>query len=111
PVRCRRLSRRGRARRSEGSPPRVIVTADVGYDRGKVAPLKPVVDEAVAHSPCIEKVVVVRRQKPGITLSSPKEIDWDDWLKEQKAVCAPEVMDAEDPLYFLYTSGTTGKPK
>jgi len=99
------------ASRIEDSQPSVIITADVGFDRGKVVPLKPVVDEAVAHSPCIEKVVVVRRQKPAITLSSPKEIDWDDWLKEQKAVCAPEVMDAEDPLYFLYTSGTTGKPK
>jgi len=99
------------ASRIEDSQPRVIVTADVGYDRGKVVPLKPVVDEAVAHSPCIEKVVVVRRQKPGVTLSSPKEIDWDDWLKVENSFCAPEVMDAEDPLYFLYTSGTTGKPK
>src|SRR2546428_559546 len=99
------------ASRIEDSQPRVILTADVGFDRGKVVPLKPVVDEAVAYSPCIEKVVVVRRQKPAITLSSPKELDWDDWLNNQQAVCAPEVMDAEDPLYFLYTSGTTGKPK
>src|SRR5207302_164486 len=99
------------ASRIEDSQPRVILTADVGFDRGKIVPLKPVVDEAVAYSPCIEKVVVVRRQKPGITLSSPKELDWDDWLNNQQAVCAPEVMDAEDPLYFLYTSGTTGKPK
>src|SRR2546422_1477070 len=99
------------ASRPQSSPPRVILPADVGFDRGKVVPLKPVVDEAVAYSPCIEKVVVVRRQKPGITLSSPKELDWDDWLNNQQAVCAPEVMDAEDPLYFLYTSGTTGKPK
>src|SRR5207245_10008582 len=99
------------ASRIEDSQPRVIVTADVGYDRCKVVPLKPVVDEAVAHSPCIEKVVVVRRQKPGVTLSSPKEIDWDDWLKVENAFCAPEVMDADDTLYFLYTSGTTGTPK
>src|SRR2546427_122643 len=99
------------ASRIEDSQPRVILTADVGFDRGKIVPLKPVVDEAVTYSPCIEKVVVVRRQKPAITLSSPKELDWDDWLNNQQAVCAPEVMDAEDPLYFLYTSGTTGKPK
>ncbi len=99
------------ANRIEDSQPRVIITADVGYDRGKVIPLKPVVDEAVAGSPSIERVVVVRRQQPGITLSGPREIDWNDWLKCEKTVCPPEVMDAEDPLYFLYTSGTTGKPK
>ncbi len=99
------------ASRIDDSRPRVIITADVGYDRGKSIPLKPVVDEAVANSPSIETVVVVRRQKPGIPLSGPKEIDWNDWLKGEKAVCPPEVMDAEDPLYFLYTSGTTGTPK
>ena len=99
------------ASRIDDSRPRVIITADVGFDRGKVVPLKPVVDQAVASSPSIEKVVVVRRQKPGVELSGPKEIDWNDWLKSEKAACPPEVMDAEDPLYFLYTSGTTGKPK
>ena len=99
------------ASRIEDSQPRIIITADVGYDRGKVLPLKPIVDQAVAGSPSIEKVVVVRRQQPGIPLSGPKEIDWHDWLKGEKTVCPPEVMDAEDPLYLLYTSGTTGKPK
>ena len=99
------------ASRIDDSQSRVIITADVGYDRGKVIQLKPVVDQAVASSPSIEKVVVVRRQKPAITLAGPKEIDWGDWLKCEKTACPPEVMDAEDPLYFLYTSGTTGKPK
>jgi len=99
------------ASRIEDSQPRVIITADVGYDRGKVVPLKPVVNDAVANSPSIEKVVVVHRQNSGVAISAPKEIDWNDWLKSEKATCPSEVMDAEDPLYFLYTSGTTGKPK
>ncbi len=99
------------ASRIEDSRPRVIITADVGYDRGKVVPLKLVVDEAVANSPSIETVVVVRRQKPGVTLSGPKEVDWEAWLEGEKASSPPEVMSSEDPLYFLYTSGTTGKPK
>ena len=97
--------------RLEDSQPRVIITADVGYDRGKVIPLKPVVDEAVANAPFIEKVVVVRRQEPGIPLDGSKEIGWTEWLKDEQPTCPPEIMDSEDPLYFLYTSGTTGKPK
>jgi acetyl-CoA synthetase len=99
------------ASRLADSQPKVIITADVGYDRGKRVPLKPVVDEAVAASPSIQTVVVVRRQQPAIALSAPKELDWIEWLKGASANSSPEVMDSEDPLYFLYTSGTTGKPK
>ncbi|MBM4134141.1 MAG: acetate--CoA ligase [Nitrospira sp.] len=90
---------------------RVVITADVGYDRGKVIKLKPVVDQAVANCGSVETVVVVRREKPGVPLAAPKEVDWDDWLAGEKPVCEAVPLDAEAPLYILYTSGTTGKPK
>jgi acetyl-CoA synthetase len=90
---------------------RLVITADVGYDRGKAVNLKSVVDQAVANCGCVETVVVVRREQPGISLSSPKEIDWQNWLRGEKATCPAEPLDSETPLYILYTSGTTGKPK
>jgi acetyl-CoA synthetase len=99
------------ATRIQDAEARVVITADVGYDRGKVIQLKPVVDQALANCYTVERVVVVRRLKPEIALSSPKEIDWYDWLEPQKTVCPAEQLDSEDPLYILYTSGTTGKPK
>jgi acetyl-CoA synthetase len=97
--------------RIQDAESRLIITADVGYDRGKAIQLKPVVDQAVAHCRTIEHVVVVRREKSGVTLAAPKEIDWEDWLKDQPAACEAEPLDSESPLYILYTSGTTGKPK
>ncbi|RMH03203.1 MAG: acetate--CoA ligase [Nitrospirae bacterium] len=97
--------------RIQDAEARLIITADVGYDRGKVIPLKPVVDEAIVQCPTIEKTVVVRREHPGMALSAPNEIDWTDWLADQSAHCDPVPVDAETPLYILYTSGTTGKPK
>lgn len=90
---------------------RLVITADVGYDRSKVIQLKPVVDQAVAKCPSVEHVVVVRREQPGVPLSAPKELDWDAWLKDHKTSCEAERLDSETPLYILYTSGTTGKPK
>jgi acyl-coenzyme A synthetase/AMP-(fatty) acid ligase len=99
------------ASRIQDAEARVVITADVGYDRGKTINLKGVVDDAVRTCPSVEKVVVVRRESPGVALAAPKEIDWVEWLQTQSAVCQAEALDAETPLYILYTSGTTGKPK
>jgi acetyl-CoA synthetase len=99
------------ASRIQDAEARLVITADVGYDRGKTIDLKGVVDQAVANCGSVEKVVIVRREKSGEPLSAPREIDWHDWLKAEKPVCEAMPLDAEHPLYILYTSGTTGKPK
>ena len=97
--------------RIQDAEARLVITADVGYDRGKSTNLKSVVDEAVAACSSVERVVVVRRESPGISLAAPKQLDWGEWLAAQKPSCPAEALDSEDPLYILYTSGTTGKPK
>jgi acetyl-CoA synthetase len=97
--------------RIQDAESRLVITADVGYDRGKAIQLKPVVDQAVVHCQTVEHVVVVRREQPGVALAAPKEIDWVECLKDQPAACEAEPLDSETPLYILYTSGTTGKPK
>jgi acetyl-CoA synthetase len=97
--------------RLEDAQARVIVTADVGYRRGKTINLKAIVDEAVAGLDIVEKIVVHRRSTPAINLDSSREIDFYELCNTQPTTCPAEIMDAEDPLFILYTSGSTGAPK
>jgi acetyl-CoA synthetase len=88
---------------------RVIICADVGYRRGKPVDLKSIMDEAIDTLEFVQKVVVFSRQG-SFQQQSPREVDFNT-LFNFPADCPAEDMDSEDPLFILYTSGTTGKPK
>ena len=89
---------------------KVVITADVGYRRGNEVDLKGICDQSVAGLDLVENVVVWSR-KGSPDSPGPKEVDFDQLMAESAVDCPAEEMDSEDPLYILYTSGTTGKPK
>ena len=90
---------------------KVLITADGGYRRGDVVPLKANADTALENAPSVEKVVVVRRTGGDIAMKEGRDLDYAELIAAAAPDCAAEPMDAEDMLYILYTSGTTGKPK
>jgi acetyl-CoA synthetase len=88
-----------------------IITADGGWRRGSIVPLKAAVDEALPNCPTVQNVVVVKRTENDVTMQQGRDHWWHDIIADLSDVCEAEHLDAEDPLYILYTSGSTGKPK
>ncbi len=100
------------AERNNDAQAKLIVTADGGWRRGKEVMLKRAVDESLAKSPTVEKVVVVRRTGDLHTKMEPdRDYWWHDLMEDVTADCEPTAVDSEHPLFILYTSGSTGKPK
>ncbi len=106
------FSARSLRERIEDAGAKLVITADGGWRRGRVHPLKPNVDEALAEGcPSVRHVLVVRRAGNEVPWKSGRDLDWAEALRVQPAECPPVPLPAEHPLFILYTSGSTGKPK
>ena len=92
------------------SKSKILITADGGYRRGKIVKLKEVVDDAIKDIDFVDHVVVLERIKNKITMSSKDKL-WNDLMVDASDLCDAEKLNSDHPLYILYTSGTTGKPK
>src|SRR2546428_246858 len=99
------------AGRINDSEAKVLVTADGGYRKGNVVPLKRNADDAVAQTASIEKVLVVRRTKQDVPWTPRRDVWWHEIVDRQKPECPAESLESEHMLYLLYTSGTTANPK
>ena len=97
--------------RIEDAQAKLVITSDGGYRRGSASALKPAVDEAVQQTPSVEHVVVVRRTGQDVAWDDSRDLWWHDLVGRQSSLHEAQAFDSEHPLYILYTSGTTGKPK
>lgn len=96
--------------RVEDSGSKIIITADGGFRRGKIIPLKSLVDEAIQDVESVEHVIVLERAKNQIKLGERDKL-WSKLVDESSDICKAEILQSTHPLFILYTSGTTGKPK
>ncbi len=99
------------ADRNNDARARLVITADGGWRRGKVVPLKANVDAALGRSPTVEKCIVLQRVDQPIDMKPGRDLWWHDLMAGASADCPARPFDSEHPLYVLYTSGSTGKPK
>ncbi|MET0269567.1 MAG: acetate--CoA ligase [Sphingomonas sp.] len=99
------------ANRIQDCDSRLVITADQGKRGGRRVALKANVDEAVAHCPSVETVIVVRHAGGDVPMQDGRDVDYAEAVAAASPDCAAEAMGAEDPLFILYTSGSTGKPK
>ncbi len=97
--------------RIDDAQAKLVITADGQHRRGAIMPLKPAVDEAVEHTPSVEHVLVVKRTGGAVGWTDARDVWWHDIVESQSTHHSPEAFDSEHPLFILYTSGTTGKPK
>lgn len=99
------------ADRNNDAGAKMVITADGGWRRGKVVPLKQNVDAALAKSPTVEKCIVVNRCNQKVDMKAGRDFWWHELAADASPDCLAEQLDSEHPLYLLYTSGSTGKPK
>jgi acetyl-CoA synthetase len=97
--------------RIEDAECKLLITSDGQFRRGKPAPMKENTDEAVKDTPSIEHVLVVKRTETDVPWTEGRDVWWHDVVEKQSAEHTAEAFDSEQPLFILYTSGTTGKPK
>ncbi len=97
--------------RIDDAQAKLVITSDGQFRRGHAMPLKPAVDEAVAHCPSVEHVLVVRHTGEAVDWHEGRDVWWHEWLPTFPTMHEPQAFDSEHPLFILYTSGTTGKPK